>query len=140
MLAHLAEAPLEAWGAKELSDLSSFVAMQLAVTTSMVTVLVSSRLYTQLAFWMPSLEVSSRLARGARLCAAARRATSCQRESVGHSRRARKVGTESRPYRLSNISTPPSGPMPGVWTSGSGSGSGSSLSNAFETGGSCLLR
>lgn len=39
-----------------MSDLTSFLAMQLAVSTAFVTVLLSSRLYTQLSFWMPSLD------------------------------------------------------------------------------------
>lgn len=39
-----------------VADLTSFLAMQLAVATSFLTVLVSSRLYTQLAFWMPNLD------------------------------------------------------------------------------------
>ena len=49
----------EVWGVEAYSDLASFVAMQCAVTTSMLTVLISSRVYTQLAFWMPTLEVRS---------------------------------------------------------------------------------
>ena len=39
-----------------VSELTSCVAMQLAVSSSIITVLVSSRLYTQLAFWMPDLD------------------------------------------------------------------------------------
>jgi len=46
----------EHWATQEWSDLTSLLAMQTAITTSMLTVLVSSRLYTQLAFWMPTLE------------------------------------------------------------------------------------
>jgi len=54
VLRDLAEA--ESWGVQQLSDLASFTAMQLAITTSCLTVLLSSRLYTQIAFWMPTLE------------------------------------------------------------------------------------
>ena len=39
-----------------ISELTSCVAMQLAVSSSIITVLISSRLYTQLAFWMPDLD------------------------------------------------------------------------------------
>lgn len=39
-----------------LADLTSFLAVQLAVATSFLTVMLSSRLYTQLAFWMPTLD------------------------------------------------------------------------------------
>lgn len=51
------------WGAigsagwtKSFADLLSFLAMQLAVSTAFLTVLLSSRLYTQLSFWMPNLD------------------------------------------------------------------------------------
>ena len=39
-----------------MADLTSFLAMQLAVSTAFVTVLLSSRMYTQISFWMPNLD------------------------------------------------------------------------------------
>ena len=54
-LARLAETT-EWRDAATIADLTSFIAMQLAVGTSFLTLLLSSRLYTQLAFWMPSLD------------------------------------------------------------------------------------
>jgi len=44
------------WNQQAISDLTSFLAMQTAVSTSFVTVLLSSRLFTQITFWMPDLD------------------------------------------------------------------------------------
>jgi hypothetical protein len=53
-LLRLSEA--QSWSYASISDCTSFISMQLAVSAAFVTVLISSRLYTQVAFWMPSLE------------------------------------------------------------------------------------
>ena len=45
------------WDHHAFVDLTSNLALQLAVALSFVTVMASSRLYTQLAFWMPNLEL-----------------------------------------------------------------------------------
>ena len=44
------------WDTARMADLTSFIGMQCAVATSFLTVLMSSRLYTQLAFWMPTID------------------------------------------------------------------------------------
>ncbi|KAL1521775.1 hypothetical protein AB1Y20_021428 [Prymnesium parvum] len=46
----------EHWGTVEWSDLTSFVAVQLAISASAVSVFMSSRMYAQVSFWLPSLE------------------------------------------------------------------------------------
>jgi hypothetical protein len=45
----------QAW-TTAIADLTSFLAMQLAVSMAFVTVLLSSRMYTQISFWMPNLD------------------------------------------------------------------------------------
>ena len=47
-------AQLDSWTQSAVADVTSFVAMQLSVSTS--SVLISSRLYTQITFWMPDLD------------------------------------------------------------------------------------
>ena len=46
----------EAWGIQEISDLTSFLANMTAVCSAFVTVYLSSLMYTQISFWMPTLE------------------------------------------------------------------------------------
>ena len=56
-LTSLAEAlTAEPWSYVRIADLTSFLGIQLAVSTSFLTVLISSRLYTQISFWMPNLD------------------------------------------------------------------------------------
>ena len=44
------------WDHGAFVDILSFIGLQVAVALSFVTMMASSRLYTQLAFWMPNLE------------------------------------------------------------------------------------
>jgi len=46
----------ERWDYSDVSDLTSFVANMTAVCSAIVTVYLSSTMYTQLSFWMPTLE------------------------------------------------------------------------------------
>ena len=46
----------EAWDWQEISDLTSFLANMTAVCSAFVTVYLSSMMYSQISFWMPTLE------------------------------------------------------------------------------------
>ena len=44
------------WDWRDWSELTSFLANQLAVCSAFMTVVLSSMMYTQISFWMPTLE------------------------------------------------------------------------------------
>ena len=46
----------EGWDWRHWSDLTSFLANQVAVCSAFMTVVLSSMMYTQISFWMPTLE------------------------------------------------------------------------------------
>ena len=55
-LARLRETPLDGWTFNEVTAIGIFVSMQTALSAAFAGLLLSTRFYSQLSFWMPSLE------------------------------------------------------------------------------------
>ena len=55
-LTRLKETPLDGWTFNEVTAIGMFASMQMALSAAFVGLLLSARFYSQVSFWMPSLE------------------------------------------------------------------------------------